>query len=108
GAFELRAGDCDNHAPSVARGPIRQSRVTMPISKSTFAILVVWAVASVVLLTTTVSPVLPRAGIFVGAIDFDTYRDGVRHLLGGLPLYADRLAHNNLYTYTPFSTLAFL
>lgn len=80
----------------------------MPISKSTFAILVVWAVASVVLLTTTVSPVLPRAGIFVGAIDFDTYRDGVRHLLGGLPLYADRLVHNNLYTYTPFSTLAFL
>jgi len=87
---------------------MRQSGVTMSIRKSTLAILGMWAVASVVLLTTTVSPVLPRAGILVGGIDFDTYRDGARHLVGGLPLYAGRLVHDNLYTYPPFSTLVFV
>jgi alpha-1,2-mannosyltransferase len=70
-------------------------------------ILILWAAASVVLLLTTVPPWEPQVGLFAGSDDLDTYRDGARHVMARLPLYAGRLAHEHLYTYPPFSAIAF-
>ncbi|MDT5011022.1 MAG: hypothetical protein QOH57_2639, partial [Mycobacterium sp.] len=82
------------------------SRV-FPLRWWSVAVLAVCAVVSTVLVLTTVEPFIPRAGILAGGDDFDTYRDAARHVREHLPLYADRLIHDHLYTYTPFSAVTF-
>lgn len=47
-------------------------------------------------------------GIFSGGSDLDIYRDGARRALAGLPLYGGPVLYGLLYTYPPFSTLAFI
>ncbi|MBJ8348497.1 DUF2029 domain-containing protein [Antrihabitans sp. YC2-6] len=85
-----------------ARGdePLRSPRNAIPI--------VAFSLLAGVLLFTTVDPWLPGAGLFMGGIDLDVYRDGAQHVLDGLPLYTEPLTHELLYTYTPFSTLMFV
>lgn len=80
----------------------------MPRRTGTSVILALWAVTSVVLLFTTVSPWMPKIGLFAGGADLDVYRDGARHVMADLPLYTEPVIHGLLYTYTPFSTLMFL
>lgn len=80
----------------------------MPRRTETLTILALWAVASVVLLFTTVRPWMPKIGLLAGGADLDVYRDGARHVMEDLPLYTEPVIHGLLYTYTPFSTLMFL
>jgi alpha-1,2-mannosyltransferase len=70
--------------------------------------LLVWAALSVVLLLTTVPPRMPNVGLFRGGDDLAVYRDAGRHVVAHIPLYTDRLFHDHLYTYTPFSALTFV
>jgi hypothetical protein len=66
-------------------------------------------VASVVLALTSVPPFTPKAGMLSGSRDdFDVYRDGAYHLMTHRPLYTERLLHEHLYTYFPFSAITFL
>ncbi|MBL1077280.1 DUF2029 domain-containing protein [Nocardia sp. 2] len=60
------------------------------------------------LLFTTVDPWLDRAGILVGGLDAHIYRDGAERALHGEPLYTTPTLRGLLYTYTPFSALAFI
>lgn len=71
-------------------------------------VLALWAAVSVVLVFTTVRPWMPEIGLFAGGADLDVYRDGARHVMEDLPLYTEPVIHGLLYTYTPFSTLAFI
>lgn len=71
-------------------------------------VLALWAVVSAVLVVTTVRPWMPEIGLFAGGADLDVYRDGARHVMEDLPLYTQPVIHGLLYTYTPFSTLAFI
>jgi alpha-1,2-mannosyltransferase len=82
--------------------------VQVPLRRWTIAALLVCAVASTVLVLTTVDPFLARAGILAGGDDFETYRDAADHVTGHIPLYSEKLIHDHLYTYTPFSALTFL
>ncbi|RJO77275.1 DUF2029 domain-containing protein [Nocardia panacis] len=61
-----------------------------------------------VLLFTTVDPWMNRAGILAGGLDVHVYRDGALKVLRGNPLYTEESIFGLFYTYTPFSTLAFL
>nr|WP_206038109.1 glycosyltransferase 87 family protein [Rhodococcus sp. HNM0569] len=67
-----------------------------------------WAALSVVLLFATVDPHLDGAGILAGGADLYVYREGAWRTLHGLPLYTERFVLDLLYTYPPFSTLAFI
>ncbi|MDT5092294.1 MAG: hypothetical protein QOH60_1657 [Mycobacterium sp.] len=69
--------------------------------------LLVSAVASLVLVFTTVDPFITM-GILVGGDDFMTYKVAARHVIQHQPLYNAPLIHEHLYTYTPFSALVFL
>ena len=80
----------------------------LPRRRGHLAVLVLWAIASVVLVFTTVRPWMPTIGIFAGGADLDVYRDGARHVMEDLPLYTEPVIHGLLYTYTPFSTLMFI
>lgn len=80
----------------------------MPRRAGLLVILGLWALASVVLLFTTVRPWMPKIGLLAGGADLDVYRDGARHVMEDLPLYTEPVIHGLLYTYTPFSTLMFL
>ncbi len=53
----------------------------MPASDRDFGDPPLWAVTSVVLLFTTVSPWMPKIGLFAGGADLDVYRDGARHVM---------------------------
>ncbi|MFD4183600.1 glycosyltransferase 87 family protein [Rhodococcus sp. NPDC058514] len=66
------------------------------------------AVAAVVLVMTTVDPRLNGAGILSGGADLHVYRDGAFRILRGLPLYTEPVLFGLQYTYTPFSTIAFI
>ncbi|MFJ1459121.1 glycosyltransferase 87 family protein [Nocardia sp. N2S4-5] len=66
------------------------------------------AVLAVVLVFTMVDPWLDRAGILDGGLDAHIYRDGAWRILHGHPLYTESTFFGLLYTYTPFSTLAFI
>ncbi|WP_245745744.1 glycosyltransferase 87 family protein [Nocardia altamirensis] len=66
------------------------------------------AVLAVILLFTTVDPWLDRAGFLAGGLDVHVYRDGAWRILHGEPLYTEPTVLGLLYTYTPFSTIAFL
>lgn len=74
----------------------------------TLFILAASAVLAVILLFTTVDPWLERAGILDGGLDVHVYRDGAWRILHGLPLYTEPTIAGLLYTYTPFSTIAFI
>ncbi|WP_244975947.1 glycosyltransferase 87 family protein [Nocardia huaxiensis] len=63
---------------------------------------------AVVLLFTTVDPWLDKSGILVGGLDAHIYRDGAERVVRGEPLYTTPTLRGLLYTYTPFSALAFL
>ncbi len=63
---------------------------------------------AVVLVFTTVDPWLNRAGILAGGLDVHIYRDGAWRILHHQPLYTESTVLGLLYTYTPFSTLAFI
>lgn len=68
-----------------------------------------WAVLSIVLVVTTVDPWLDRAGILAGGADLYVYREGAWRMLNGFPLYTENyFVLDLLYTYPPFSTLAFV
>lgn len=70
--------------------------------------LAVAAVASVVLVLATVDPWLIKAGIFAGGADLHIYREGAFRIRHGVPLYTEPMTLGLLYTYTPFSTVAFV
>ncbi|MEV0297273.1 glycosyltransferase 87 family protein [Nocardia sp. NPDC050710] len=74
----------------------------------TFFVLAVGAVVSLTLLFVTVDPWLDKSGILVGGLDVHVYRDGAWRILHGRPLYAEPTFYGLLYTYTPFSALAFI
>ena len=102
---------CGNlaEAPSArADGQIERGNRLLPFRWLTLLALLVSAVVSVVLLLTTVSPWLPNVGLFEGGDDLGVYRDAGRHVMAHIPLYKDFLFHSHLYTYTPFSAVAFL
>ena len=63
---------------------------------------------SALLLLTTVDPRLDGAGILAGGADLHVYRDGAFRVTHGYPLYTETVLFGLLYTYTPFSTLAFI
>lgn len=75
---------------------------------STLVVLLLWAAVSAVLLVTTVPPRMPNVGLLEGGDDLGVYRDAARHLMAHIPLYTDRLFHDHLYTYPPFSAVTFL
>lgn len=70
--------------------------------------LAVGAVVALILLFATVDPWLDKSGILVGGLDVHVYRDGAWRILHGRPLYTEPTFYGLLYTYTPFSALAFL
>ncbi|QBJ98600.1 DUF2029 domain-containing protein [Rhodococcus sp. ABRD24] len=80
----------------------------MPRRVWDLAVLALWAAVSAVLVSTTVRLWMPNIGLFSGGADLDVYRDGARHVMEHLPLYTQPVIHGLLYTYTPFSTLAFI
>ncbi|MEU7144111.1 glycosyltransferase 87 family protein [Nocardia sp. NPDC046473] len=79
-----------------------------PRSGPTLFILAASAALAVILLFTTVDPWLDRAGILDGGLDVHVYRDGAWRILHGQPLYTEPTIAGLLYTYTPFSTIAFI
>lgn len=79
-----------------------------PRTGPTLFILAASAALAVILLFTTVDPWLDRAGILDGGLDVHVYRDGAWRILHGLPLYTEPTIAGLLYTYTPFSTIAFI
>ncbi len=102
-------GSCSVRTYSVSYSLVRKSRqLDFPRSGPTLFILTASAVLAVILLFTTVDPWLDRAGILAGGLDVHVYRDGAWRILHGLPLYTEPTVAGLLYTYTPFSTLAFI
>jgi alpha-1,2-mannosyltransferase len=90
-------------------GHVQPARRQLDFRWSTLVILLVAAAVSVALLTTLATLWRPNIGLLVGAADYYVYRDGGRHFLNGLPLYAKTLGGGPLlYTYPPFSTLIFV
>src|SRR5437899_838563 len=71
-------------------------------------VLTVSAVTALILVFTTVDPWLDKAGILAGGLDVHVYRDGAWKILHDRPLYTEPSIYGLLYTYTPFSTLAFV
>lgn len=66
------------------------------------------ALLSVILLFTTIDPFLDKGGFLVGGLDVHIYRDGAWRIVHDLPLYTEPTMRGLLYTYTPFSTIAFV
>ncbi|UGT45344.1 glycosyltransferase 87 family protein [Nocardia yamanashiensis] len=77
-------------------------------SRSTLPVLAAGAVLAVTLLFTTVDPWLEKAGILAGGLDALIYREGAWRILHGQSLYTDLTVGGLLYTYTPFSAIAFI
>ncbi|WP_084477751.1 glycosyltransferase 87 family protein [Nocardia jejuensis] len=50
----------------------------------------------------------PWSDLLTGGLDAHVYRDGAERALHGVPLYQDPTFFGLLYTYTPFSALAFI
>ncbi|WP_253869611.1 glycosyltransferase 87 family protein [Mycobacterium sp. 1164966.3] len=74
---------------------------------STVAILLVTAALSGVLLTTLVTLWARDVGLLAGGWDFCIYRDGGRHALNDVPLYAKPEYCKFEYIYPPFAALFF-
>ncbi|OUS96503.1 glycosyltransferase 87 family protein [Rhodococcus sp. NCIMB 12038] len=84
-----------------------ESRV-FPRRPAIVVVLAVCATVAVVALLGTVDPWTPKVGLFAGGADLHVYRDGGWRVLHGLPLYSGPVALGLLYTYTPFSAIAFV
>ncbi len=88
---------------------VRNSRpLDFPVTKPTYFVLATTAVLALFLLFATVDPWLDKSGILVGGLDVHVYRDGAWRILHDRPLYTEPTFYGLLYTYTPFSALAFL
>ncbi|MEV6064793.1 glycosyltransferase 87 family protein [Nocardia asteroides] len=83
-------------------------RPEFPRTISTLLLLLGAAVLGVTLLFTTMDPWLDKGGILVGGLDVHIYRDGGWRVLHDRALYVEPTHYGLLYTYTPFSALAFL
>ncbi|TQC50861.1 DUF2029 domain-containing protein [Rhodococcus sp. WS4] len=79
-----------------------------PRSPAIGVALAVCATVTVVLVLGTVDPWTPKIGLFAGGADLHVYRDGGWRVLHGMPLYSGPVVLGLLYTYTPFSALAFV
>ncbi|WAM12199.1 glycosyltransferase 87 family protein [Rhodococcus sp. JS3073] len=79
-----------------------------PRSPTIAVALAVCATVAVAAVLGTVDPWLPKIGLFAGGADLHVYRDGGWRVLHGLPLYGGPVVLGLLYTYTPFSALAFV
>ncbi|MFI1916259.1 glycosyltransferase 87 family protein [Nocardia sp. NPDC020380] len=66
------------------------------------------AVAALILVFATVDPWLDKAGFLAGGLDVHIYRDGASRILHGRALYTEPTLAGLLYTYTPFSAIAFV
>lgn len=90
-------------------GHVRSARRELDFRWPTLLILLVAAAVSVVLLSTLVTPWQPNIGLFVGRADYYVYHDAGYRVLKDMPLYARPLGGGPLlYTYPPFSALAFV
>ncbi len=99
--------DPDEAAQSTER-QIRSTRRQLGFRLSTLVIMLVAAALSVVLLTTLVTLWARDVGLLAGGWDFCIYRDGGRHVLEDLPLYAKSTGHCKFeYIYPPFAALIF-
>jgi alpha-1,2-mannosyltransferase len=78
------------------------------VRRSTVAALIMWAAVSTVLTLTTVPLMTPRAGLLAGGEDFWVYREAARNVTADLDIYTLPMLGEHFYTYTPFSTIAFL
>ncbi|MFC9999071.1 glycosyltransferase 87 family protein [Nocardia sp. NPDC127526] len=76
-------------------------------SRWTLVLLAAGAGLALILLFTTVDPWMDKAGILAGGLDAHIYRDGALKALNGDPLYTEPTLYGLLYTYTPFSAIAF-
>ena len=101
-------GAVSNTPSSDSAAPIASDSRNPTFRWPTLLAVLLWAAVSAVLVVTTVPLRMPRAGLLGGGDDFDAYRDGVQHALAHLPLYSEPLIHQHLYTYPPFSAVAFL
>ncbi|MFJ4651848.1 glycosyltransferase 87 family protein [Nocardia sp. NPDC088792] len=66
------------------------------------------AIAALILVFATVDPWLDKAGFLAGGLDVHIYRDGASRILHGRALYTEPTLAGLLYTYTPFSAIAFV
>ncbi|BAH51020.1 glycosyltransferase 87 family protein [Rhodococcus opacus] len=81
---------------------------TFPRRPAIVVALAVCATAAVVLVLGTVDPRTPEIGLLAGGADLHVYRDGGWRVLHGMPLYSGPVVLGLLYTYTPFSAIAFV
>ncbi|MFF2088751.1 glycosyltransferase 87 family protein [Nocardia sp. NPDC058176] len=86
----------------------KSRRAGLPRTTLTLLLLVGTAVFGVTLLFTTMDPWMINGGIFAGGLDVHIYRDGGWRVLHDRALYLEPTHYGLLYTYTPFSALAFL
>ncbi|TCJ89485.1 glycosyltransferase 87 family protein [Nocardia alba] len=82
--------------------------MVLPRTTLTLLLLLGTAVAGVTLLFTTMDPWMNNGGILVGGLDVHIYRDGGWRLVHDRALYIEPTHYGLLYTYTPFSAVAFL
>lgn len=88
---------------------IRSTRRQLDFRLSTLVIMLVAAAVSAVLLTTLVTLWFRDIGLLAGGWDFCIYRDGGRHVLEDLPLYAKATGRCKFeYIYPPFAALTFV
>jgi alpha-1,2-mannosyltransferase len=86
----------------------KSRRAELPRTVSTLLLLLGTAILGVTLLFTTMDPWMDSGGILVGGLDVHIYRDGGWRVLHDRALYIEPTHYGLLYTYTPFSALAFL
>ncbi len=88
---------------------LRSTRRQLDFRLSTLVIMLVAAAVSAVLLTTLVTLWFRDIGLLAGGWDFCIYRDGGRHVLEDLPLYAKATGRCKFeYIYPPFAALTFV
>lgn len=83
-------------------------KLEFPRTGPALVILAGSAVLSVILLFTTIDPFLDKGGFLAGGLDVHIYRDGAFRIVHHIPLYTEPTMRGLLYTYTPFSTIAFV
>jgi alpha-1,2-mannosyltransferase len=100
----MRETDTAGKSPDDLQAEGRQ----VDFRRSTLVILLVTAAVSAVLLTTLVTLWARDIGLLAGGWDFCIYRDGGRHALNGMPLYAKPSGSCKFeYIYPPFAALFF-
>ncbi|MFD8104092.1 glycosyltransferase 87 family protein [Nocardia fluminea] len=86
----------------------RPRGATLPRTTLTLLLLLGTAISGVTLLFTTMDPWMDSGGILVGGLDVHIYRDGGWRVVHERALYIEPTHYGLLYTYTPFSAVAFL